>query len=83
MDIRCFTKSIFKWVKRGCKLVPYRDYWRRRQICKNCSMDWSRCPVCGCWLWLYCRLVTSECKHWRTINKPSEIMDFQIDPTED
>lgn len=62
--IRCFLKAMAVWVWNGCGVVEYYTYWRRRVICRQCARDWPRCPVCGCWLFAYCRLSTSGCANW-------------------
>ena len=67
-NFRCFLRSMLRWARPGFKLVPYYQYWRRRVICRSCNANWPRCPICGCWLWAYARLGTSECRNWTDIN---------------
>ena len=63
-SVKCFLKAMFEWFMSGCRLVEYYTYWRRRLICRACSQGWVRCPICGCWLFAYCRLFTSHCANW-------------------
>jgi len=77
--LKCFIKAMWEWGIAGFPIVEYQEYWYRRIVCRECSQNWPRCPICGCWLFAYAKLGTSHCKNWRT--GPSE--DGKYRPTKE
>jgi hypothetical protein len=60
-----FVCSMWKWIIRGTKVVPYNVAYKRRRECDICTAGLGkRCPECGCFIKLITMMDTSKCEKW-------------------
>lgn len=57
-----FLIAWYKFVKRGCELLPRESRDARLAKCKACDkLKHSRCQVCGCWVSLKTWCIDEKC----------------------